>query len=176
MTPPAVVTRALADETATLALGAALARGVIEVGPPLTIHLSGELGAGKTTLARGLLRGLGVTGRIKSPSYALVETYKVSIPQKIDRTQNLSLYCYHFDFYRFEHPSEWLEAGFREVFDDRALCLVEWPEKASGDAGDALPAPDIRIELRASADGVARVATLHAFTARGAHCLAAAAF
>ena len=87
----------------------------------MSVHLRGDLGSGKTTLARGLLRGLGYAGRVKSPTYTLVELY-------IDSRLNL----YHFDFYRFHDPSEWHDAGFREYFNERSICLVEWPEKAAG--------------------------------------------
>ena len=113
----------LPDEAATRALGARLAR-VIE--PGLVLFLHGELGSGKTTLARGLLRGLGYQGRVKSPTYTLVELYTVS---RLD--------LYHFDCYRFKDPKEWRDAGFNEYFNDASVCLVEWPEKAAGQ----LPAP-----------------------------------
>jgi tRNA threonylcarbamoyladenosine biosynthesis protein TsaE len=92
----------------------------------------GNLGAGKTTLARGILRALGYVGRVKSPTFTLVEVYKFS-----------TLYLYHFDFYRFGHGSELAEAGFREYFNADAVCLVEWPEKAHG-----LPPADLYIALR----------------------------
>src|SRR6185295_2141170 len=105
---------ALADEPATLALGAALAP---QARPGRVLHLSGELGAGKTTLVRGLLRALGHAGRVKSPTYTLVELYAVS-----------GLSFYHFDFYRFRDPSEWLSTGFRDAFNPENLCVVEWPE------------------------------------------------
>src|SRR5574339_268615 len=101
----------LPDEAATLRLGAALAVGVA---PGRTLHLSGELGAGKTTLVRGLLRELGHTGRVKSPSYTLVELYVVS-----------RLHLYHFDFYRFKERSEWRESGFRDYFNPHSACVVE---------------------------------------------------
>ena len=144
-------TRFLAAESDTLALGAALARGVR---PGMVIYLCGDLGAGKTTLARGLLRGLGVTERVKSPTFPLVEPYTVS-----------SLYCYHFDFYRFKHANEWTDSGFRDYFNAESVCLVEWPEKA----GDQLPAPDLRIEM--SVDGSGRSVTLSADSEKGTHCL-----
>lgn len=115
------------------------------------IHLIGDLGAGKTHFVRALLRSLGVTDRIKSPSYALLEAYKVS-----------NLYCYHFDFYRFEDPREWREAGFGDIFSQAAaLILVEWPQNA----GPELPAPDLAIGLRILPEG--RMVTLQAHTLRG---------
>lgn len=120
----------LPDPAATEALGAALASGA-RAGR--VIHLRGELGAGKTTLVRGLLRALGHTGRVKSPTYTLVEPYELS-----------SLHFYHFDFYRLKNQEEWEQAGFREYFNGEALCAVEWPERADG----LLAPPDLDIELR----------------------------
>jgi len=114
------------------------------------IHLVGDLGAGKTAFSRALLRAVGVTGRIKSPSYALLESYKV-----------FNLYCYHLDFYRFSDPREWLDAGFRDVLRDDALVLIEWPQRA----GDLLPPPDLTIALDYAEPG--RDATLSATTERG---------
>ena len=119
----------LPDEAATLALGALVARGLQ---PGLNIYLSGELGAGKTTFVRGLLRELGFEGRVKCPTYALVELYVIS-----------RLNLYHFDFYRFRDPEEWHEAGFRDLFSPSNICLVEWPEKAR----DLLPIADLNLTL-----------------------------
>ncbi len=147
------LTRFLPDEAATLALGAALARGLA---PGLVIHLVGDLGAGKTTLVRGMLRGLGFEGRVKSPTYTLVELYPFS-----------SLSLYHFDFYRFADPNEWVEAGFRDYFNPAAVCVVEWPEKAGAD----LPKPDVRITLTLADGG--RSVTMDATTEAGARCLKA---
>jgi tRNA threonylcarbamoyladenosine biosynthesis protein TsaE len=117
-----------------------------------TLELRGDLGAGKTTLARHLLRALGVGGRIKSPTYALVEPY-----QTPDGTL-----VFHFDFYRFGDPREWAEAGLRELYAGPGLKLAEWPEQAAG----VLPAPDLAIHIRVGADE-RRDATVQAFTARG---------
>lgn len=144
----------LRDEAATAQLGQRLAA---TLAPGLRIYLRGGLGAGKTTLARALLRALGFQGRVKSPSYALVELYTVS-----------SLNLYHFDFFRFRDPKEWSDAGFREYFTSNGVCLVEWPEKA----GDVLPPPDIEILL--SAAGAGRNALLTARTEAGEKCLEAA--
>jgi len=149
--PPAQITRFLAAEAATLALGAALARGLR---PGMVIYLSGELGTGKTTLARGVLRALGVTDRVKSPTFTLVEPYTVS-----------SLYLYHFDFYRLSRVDEWLDAGLREYFNSESVCLVEWPEKAGGQ----LPAADVRIRMEV--DGSGRSITLNADTEAGRDCI-----
>lgn len=122
----------------------------------MRIYLSGELGSGKTTLARALLKALGYAGRVKSPSYTLLEPYVIS-----------SLYLYHFDFYRFRQAEEWADAGFRELFDASAVCLVEWPENAA----ELLPEPDIRIRL--SVAGAGRDAELEACTETGARCVSA---
>ena len=138
----------LPDETATLALGAAIAR-VLQ--PGVGIHLSGDLGAGKTTLSRGILRGLGFEGRVKSPTYTLVELYVIS-----------KLNLYHFDFYRFNEPEEWNDAGFRDLFNGTNICLVEWPEKA----GELLPLPDLKIRLEPSSS-MGRLASIQAHTPRG---------
>lgn len=146
-------TLALPDEDATLALGAAMA-ALVE--PGLVLTLRGELGAGKTTLVRGLLRALGYAGRVKSPTYTLVELYKVS-----------RLNLYHFDFYRFQDPREWIDAGFRDMFNGRNICLIEWPERARGQ----LPAADLEISLELTDNG--RLATLAACSAAGERLLAA---
>lgn len=144
----ASLTIALADEAETLALGAALAKALR---PGDVVFLSGGLGAGKTTLARGVLRGLGYEGRVKSPTYTLVELYELS-----------RLNLYHFDFYRFADPQEWLESGFRDLFNETNICLVEWPEKA----GDLLPGSDLTLTLQASTQ-TGREALLQAWTPRG---------
>ena len=159
----------LQDEGATARLGEALAAFLMATGSGLFIYLSGDLGAGKTTLVRALLHALGVEGPIKSPTFTLMEPYVALLQQASGINQNVSLYCYHFDFYRFTDPREWLEAGFREHFDEHALCLVEWPEKAAGEGH--LPEPDVAIDLFADGDG--RRATLHATTSRGQACVAA---
>ncbi len=147
------ITLNLPDEPATEALAQRLAPLVRQGG---RIHLSGDLGAGKTTFARALLRACGITGRIKSPTFALVEVYNLS-----------NLYCYHFDFYRFNDPREWLDAGFRDALRPDALVLIEWAEKA----GTALPPPDLEITLVPDDDG--RVATLTASSEQGQSWLTA---
>lgn len=138
----------LTSESDTEQLAARLAP-LVQGGGRLYLH--GNLGAGKTTLARALLRKCGIQGRIKSPTYTLVEVYK-----------NSSLYCYHFDFYRFEDPREWLDAGFRDMLLSSALILVEWPEKA----GNLLPPADLHITLSV-AGGEHRLAVLAASSATG---------
>ena len=147
----------LVDESATLALGAALARGLQKNAAGALIYLTGDLGAGKTTLCRGLLRGMGFGGRVKSPTYTLVELYVVS-----------RLNLYHFDFYRFGEPEEWQEAGFRDLFNETNICLVEWPEKA----GELLPPPDLTILLKTTLTA-GRLAQIVAMTERGRQVLSA---
>jgi tRNA threonylcarbamoyladenosine biosynthesis protein TsaE len=137
----------LPDAAATARLGAGLAAGVA---PGRVLHLSGELGTGKTTLVRGLLRALGVTGPIKSPTYAWVEPYSIS-----------SLDLYHFDFYRFADRNAWLSSGLREYFRHDTACIVEWPERA----GDLLAPPDLAVRLYY--DGAARRAELQSSSPAG---------
>lgn len=146
-----MVTEFLADENETGKLGARLA-GILA--PGLVIYLSGDLGTGKTTLVRALLRKLGYPGKVKSPTYTLVETYASS-----------GLNLYHFDFYRFNDPQEWLDAGFRDYFNPASVCLVEWPERA----GNLLPPADITISLRIA--GAGRDVELVAGTETGGQCL-----
>lgn len=148
---PASLTRRLEDETATLNLGRALACGLA---PGMVIYLRGDLGAGKTSLARGILRGLNFENKVKSPTYTLVEAYKVS-----------RLYLYHFDFYRLDEPRAWIDAGFRDYFNEQAVCLVEWPERAGG----TLPAPDLDIRLDITDAG--RDVRITAFSEAGRQCL-----
>lgn len=141
----------LADEAATEALGALLAQGLR---PGMVVYLDGDLGAGKTTLVRALLRALGHTGPVKSPTYALVEVYVIS-----------SIYWYHFDFYRFNDPEEFVDAGLGEYFRKDSVCLVEWPDKAAG----RVPPADLVLALRL--DGAGRRAALAAGSPEGASCL-----
>ena len=151
--PLCSLTLTLPDETATDELArqfVPLVTGATGLAPGGRIHLHGDLGAGKTAFTRALLRGCGIQGRIKSPSYALLESYKVS-----------NLYFYHFDFYRFNDSREWLDAGFRDLLRDDAVVLIEWPERAGG----LLPPPDMQVSLVYADPG--REVTLTAFTARG---------
>ena len=152
--PLIVKTLAWSDEAATQAFAQTLATR-----PALghaTLELRGDLGAGKTTFVRHLLKALGVTGRIKSPTYAVVEPYTLD-----------DLNIWHFDFYRFNDPDEWEEAGFRDIFSSPGLKLVEWPEKA----GPHLPQADLLIAIEVLADD-ARALTLSAFTTTGEALLA----
>lgn len=119
----------LTDEAATLEAGRVFAK---QLRAGLIVYLHGDLGAGKTTFVRGVLQGLGHEGRVKSPTYTLVEPYEVA-----------SMNVYHFDLYRFADEFEWDAAGFSEYFNDRSICMVEWPEKA----GNILPSPDFDVKL-----------------------------
>ena len=124
------------------------------------IELHGPLGAGKTTFARHLLHALGVTGAIKSPTYALMEPYQAGEAAG-------AFAIAHFDFYRFDDPQEWEDAGFREVFANPGLKLVEWPEKAEG----LLPPCDLRLWIEPRDDSDFRLARFAAMSARGRELL-----
>ena len=153
---PILETRTLRwpDEAACADFAAALARqGALR---DAYVELRGELGAGKTTLVRHLLRALGVAGRIKSPTYTVLEPY--SLP---------GMEISHFDFYRFADPREWQDAGFREVFAAPGLKLAEWPQKAE----PMLPQPDLRLHIDVI-DATQRKVTLQALTTRGIALLA----
>ncbi len=150
---PIVKTAFWRDESATQAFATALAAQ-----PALHnafVELRGDLGAGKTTLVRHLLHALGVRGRIKSPTYAVVEPYELP-----------GLAVWHFDFYRFSDPREWVDAGFRDIFASPGLKIAEWPDKASG----CLPLADLVIELAVGDDNTRQV-TLTAQTSTGAQLL-----
>ena len=133
--PPIVKTLVWPDEASTQAFAAALAcePGLAQA----VIELRGELGAGKTTLVRHLLRALGVRGRVKSPTYAVVEPYELA-----------GLSIWHFDFYRLNDPREWEDAGFRDIFAGPGLKLAEWPDKAAG----YMPTADLVISLTVRKD------------------------
>ena len=149
----------LRDESATTRLGALLAQALLAQRASIeaqgfTLTVSGDLGAGKTTLVRGSLRELGVTGAVKSPTFALLEPYVFS-----------SLNFYHFDFYRFTGPTEFGDSGFRELFGPGTVCAIEWPERAVGQ----LPTPDLEVTLTIQEE--ARLVTLLARTELGEACL-----
>lgn len=137
----------LANEVETLAFGGRL-QAILRDGALIT--LSGPLGAGKTTLVRGLLRGTGYQGPVKSPTFTLVEVYENPIRP-----------IYHFDLYRVTDPEELEWMGFRDYLRPEALCLVEWPEKGEG----FLPIPDLAITLRN--DQAGRLIQLVSYTAKG---------
>jgi len=188
--PADIMTRVfdLPDEAATVAFGQRFARalgilrdpsyerqagatqaaahtplqGALQPFKGLQVHLSGDLGAGKTTLVRATLHALGHPGRVRSPTYTLVEPYTID---SIASPQS-SLLVYHFDLYRFADPAEWADAGFRDYFGSGALCLVEWPEQAGG----LLGVPDLNFAIALSDEG--RQLTAQAFTETGKQCLA----
>lgn len=147
----------LDDEQATRTLAAKLAPALA---PGLSIYLSGELGSGKTALVRAMFVALGFVGKVKSPTYTIVEPYTIG---------NQALY--HFDFYRFITKMEWEEAGLREYFGGRNICLVEWPEKAA----NAIPSADWEISMRII-DEAAREVEMTALSKFGQQCLRQAAF
>lgn len=119
----------LNDEKSTLEFGGKLASLLPDKG---IVFLHGPLGAGKTTLVRGILQASGHAGSTKSPTYTLVEPYQ--LPQRK---------FYHFDLYRIADPEELEYMGFRDYLDEKALCLIEWPEKG----GDFLPKADLELSL-----------------------------
>ena len=141
----------LKDEGETLRLAENMAGYLC---PGMNLYLKGELGAGKTTFVRGLLRGLSYQDKVKSPTYTLVEPYSFD-----------KFTIYHLDLYRFKDEIEWDDAGFREYFNNSSICLVEWPEKA----GHILPDPDILIELSHASHG--RHLHLIGYTSIGVECL-----
>jgi tRNA threonylcarbamoyladenosine biosynthesis protein TsaE len=122
------------------------------------IELRGDLGAGKTTFTRYFLQSLGVQGRIKSPTYALVEVYEIEADFSV----------WHFDFYRFSQPCEYTEAGFDDIMASPGIKLMEWPEKAEG----LLPMPDLRMNI-SSMDEYTRTLQLQAHTPKGLAWLSA---
>ncbi len=139
--------RYLPDEESMARFGVELAQATRSGG---VVFLLGDLGMGKTTLSRGVLRGCGHKGSVKSPTYTLVEPYDT--PAGI---------VYHFDLYRLADPEELEYLGIRDYFTDEALCLVEWPEKGEG----MLPQPDLQIRL--SLSGTGRELELTAITQKG---------
>lgn len=137
----------LDDEDRQVAFGACLGRALEGHG---RVHLTGELGAGKTTLTRGILRAYGHAGAVKSPTYTLVEPYALD-----------GVLVHHFDLYRLGDPEELEFIGGRDLLAEDALCVIEWPERGEG----WLPAPDLEVRLRLADEG--REATLEAHSAHG---------
>ncbi len=148
----APVSLMLADEAASLQLGAWLGQAL---GGGGILFLEGTLGAGKTTLTRGLLQALGHSGAVKSPTYTLVEPYLLGERQ-----------VFHFDLYRLGDPEELEFMGIRDYFAPGNLCVLEWPSRGQG----FLPPADVAITLQVQAPG--RAASLLAHTAKGRRCLA----
>lgn len=145
------ITLTLADENETLALASRLAA---QLQPGIVIYLHGDLGAGKTCLVRGVLNALDYNGRVKSPTYTLLEPYNAG-----------GFELRHFDLYRLQDESEWESAGFRDEFDGNSILLIEWPEKAQA----FIPPADITITLEILAQG--RVAVISGHTSIGRACL-----
>nr|WP_303246166.1 tRNA (adenosine(37)-N6)-threonylcarbamoyltransferase complex ATPase subunit type 1 TsaE [Pseudoalteromonas sp. McH1-7] len=137
----------MADEPATVAMGNKIAQ-IVRQGAVLFLH--GDLGAGKTTLTRGIVQSLGHSGKVKSPTYTLVEPYEL---------EDVSIY--HFDLYRLGSPEELEYMGIRDYFANHAICVVEWPEKGEG----FIPSPDIDITMQYAGEG--RQAILQAKSSRG---------
>jgi tRNA threonylcarbamoyladenosine biosynthesis protein TsaE len=136
-----------ADASAMVDLGGRVAAAAV---PGLVLYLEGELGSGKTTLSRGIIRGLGHVGAVKSPTYTLVEPYTLA-----------GQAVYHFDFYRLGDPEELEFMGVRDYFDGASICLIEWPGRGRG----VLPPPDLVITI--VSEGPGRRLWLHATTRRG---------
>lgn len=145
-----MIARQLADESDTEALGAQLADAWLTFNQGLVIYLEGNLGLGKTTLCRGLIRHLGHKGAVKSPTYTLVEPYELS-----------NKLIYHFDLYRLAHSEELEYLGVRDYFLNDSLCLIEWPQRGK----PLLPAADVVIELDVA--GAGRAAALLAESEKG---------
>ena len=142
------------DDTAAFARRLAAAPGLRNA----CIELHGDLGAGTTSFVRHLLRALGVAGRIKSPTYAVVEPHEAPDGLAVS----------HFDFYRFNDPREWDDAGFRDTFAAPGLKLAEWPDKAA----PVLPVPDLRLQIEPDpVREAARRVTVHAMTPHGVELL-----
>ena len=145
--------KSLDSEAATINLGRLLAPALDAAG---VIFLSGGLGAGKTTLCRGLLRGLGYDGAVKSPTFTLVEPYE------LERGS-----VYHFDLYRLAHPDELDYLGAEDYFAAEALCLIEWPERGAG----FLPTPDLELTLTVTSEA-SRQLQLRTQTVKGERAMA----
>jgi len=137
---------ALADEAASLALGRSLGTWLAAYPGAFTLFLRGDLGAGKTTMTRGIMRALGHEGAVKSPTYTLVEIYGLAGRQ-----------VYHFDLYRLGDPEELEFMGIRDYFADNNLCLVEWPERGQG----VLTSADLELHLSLAGTGRALRLTAH---------------
>jgi tRNA threonylcarbamoyladenosine biosynthesis protein TsaE len=146
-----VLIKDLPDEQASVAMGRAIAERLT---PPFTLYLTGELGAGKTTLSRGIIQALGHNGAVKSPTYTLVEPYELP-----------GIEVFHFDLYRVADPEELEFMGIRDYFNNNSLCLVEWPDRGFG----MLPAADLHLDL--SYKGLQRQIKIEAKSAAGQNIL-----
>ena len=140
------------NENDTVNFGAKLAK---LIKTPFTLYLTGELGAGKTTMSRGIIQNMGHDGAVKSPTYALVEPYNLN-----------DLEIYHFDLYRLSDPDELEFMGIRDYFNDKSICIVEWPDNGAG----FIPSADVKINL--SYQGLSRVCNIQAISVKGCELLA----
>jgi tRNA threonylcarbamoyl adenosine modification protein YjeE len=129
----------LPDEAATLEFGAQLARGLPPPGTPLVVYLHGDLGAGKTTLARGILKALGEQGAVRSPTYGLMNEYQPPAGRVL-----------HLDLYRLRSPDELVALGLGDHLAESRLWLIEWPERAQG---RGLPPADAEVDLTVEGAG-----------------------
>lgn len=147
-----IQSRTLVDEDATMAFGKELAQKKMRSSGNLAliVFLKGDLAAGKTTLVRGFLQGMGHIGNVKSPTYTLVEAYELK-----------NLFIYHFDLYRLSDPEELEFMGIRDYFTDHSIVLIEWPERGEG----FLPMADLILTLKIIPEG--RLLTIQTLTERG---------
>lgn len=153
-----ISSRILSSEQDTEAFALQLAKQIqkiyqvksIDSSKALHFSLLGDLGVGKTTLTRHILRSLGHTGKVKSPTYGLCEPYQLNINAQNNTNElaKTNLPFHHFDLYRMSYAKEWMDAGFRDVFSEPGICVVEWPEKAEG----TLPKADWIISLSTNDD------------------------
>lgn len=144
----------LEDEQKMQVFGGKIAQVIGQINAPLLILLNGDLGAGKTTLSRGILNGLGHRGSVKSPTYTLVEPYDLEIGK-----------VFHFDLYRLVDPEELYDIGFNDYLTESQLCMIEWPDKG----GSLLPKADISLQI--NSNGTGRQVILTAQTSLGSQCV-----
>jgi tRNA threonylcarbamoyladenosine biosynthesis protein TsaE len=144
----------LEDEQKMQVFGEKIAQVIGQINAPLLILLNGDLGAGKTTLSRGILKGLGHRGAVKSPTYTLVEPYDLEVGK-----------VFHFDLYRLVDPEELYDIGFNDYLSESQLCMIEWPDKG----GSLLPKADISMQI--NSNGTGRQVILTAQTSLGSQCV-----
>jgi tRNA threonylcarbamoyladenosine biosynthesis protein TsaE len=144
----------LEDEQKMQVFGEKIAQVIGQINAPLLILLNGDLGAGKTTLSRGILNGLGHRGSVKSPTYTLVEPYDLEVGK-----------VFHFDLYRLVDPEELYDIGFNDYLSESQLCMIEWPDKG----GSLLPKADISMQI--NSNGTGRQVILTAQTSLGSQCV-----
>jgi tRNA threonylcarbamoyladenosine biosynthesis protein TsaE len=144
----------LEDEQKMQVFGEKIAQVIGQINAPLLILLNGDLGAGKTTLSRGILNGLGHRGSVKSPTYTLVEPYDLEVGK-----------VFHFDLYRLVDPEELYDIGFNDYLSESQLCMIEWPDKG----GSLLPKADISLQINSNGSG--RQVILTAQTSLGSQCV-----